>query len=66
MIGGSPLIEASDRGASAVEYGLLIAAIAVAIVVAIFGLGTVIQAQYVESCNGLDATFNDPDVTCTP
>ena len=32
-----------DRGASAVEYGLLVAAIAAVIVVVVFGLGTLVK-----------------------
>ena len=32
-----------DRGASAVEYGLLVAAIAAIIVAAVFGLGTLVS-----------------------
>ena len=40
---------ASDRGASAVEYGLLIAAIAAVIVGIVFGLGGVIQGVFTKS-----------------
>jgi pilus assembly protein Flp/PilA len=32
-----------DRGASAVEYGLLVAAIAAVIVAVVFGLGTLVR-----------------------
>jgi Flp pilus assembly pilin Flp len=34
-----------DRGASAVEYGLMVAAIAAVIVGVTFGLGTLVQAR---------------------
>jgi pilus assembly protein Flp/PilA len=37
---------ARDRGASAVEYGLLVAAIAAVIVGVVFGLGNLIQAKF--------------------
>ena len=36
----------SDRGASAVEYGLLIAAVAAVVVVAIFALGGMIDNTF--------------------
>lgn len=35
-----------DRGASAVEYGLLIAGIAALIIVAVFALGPIIAEQF--------------------
>lgn len=37
---------ARDRGASAVEYGLLVAAIAAIIVAAVFGLGSLINGVF--------------------
>ena len=39
-----------ERGASAVEYGLLIAGIAALIVVAVFALGPVIRDAFTETC----------------
>ncbi len=48
---------AKDRGASAVEYGLLVAAIAAVIVGVVFGLGTLVQnvfsstSSHLSSCN---------------
>ena len=38
--------KAADQGATAVEYGLLVAAIAAVIVAVVFGLGTVIQGVF--------------------
>jgi pilus assembly protein Flp/PilA len=38
-----------DEGASAVEYGLLVAAIAAVIVVAVFALGTVVNNSFVDT-----------------
>jgi pilus assembly protein Flp/PilA len=35
-----------DRGASAVEYGLLVAAIAAVIVGIVFGLGTLVKSKF--------------------
>ncbi|QBR94197.1 Flp family type IVb pilin [Nocardioides euryhalodurans] len=43
-----------ERGASAVEYGLLIAGIAALIVVAVFALGPVLSGQFEDTC----ATIN--------
>ena len=49
-----------DRGASAVEYGLLVAAIAALIVIVVFGLGKVVSNVFskTSSCisNGSTAT----------
>jgi pilus assembly protein Flp/PilA len=43
-----------DKGASAVEYGLLIAAIAAVIVVIVFALGKVVQSKFQNTCNAVD------------
>ena len=40
------LAKMEERGASAVEYGLLIAGIAALIVVAVFALGPVLSSQF--------------------
>ena len=39
-----------DRGASAVEYGLLIAGIAAIIVVAVFALGGITDGAFKDTC----------------
>ncbi|WP_336922683.1 Flp family type IVb pilin [Aquipuribacter sp. SD81] len=56
----------SDEGATAVEYGLIIAAIAAAIVVAVIGLGTFVSNNLFsvgcETMNAAQATNTD----CTP
>jgi pilus assembly protein Flp/PilA len=41
-----------DRGASAVEYGLMVAAIAAVIVAVVFGLGSVVRNafEHTSSC----------------
>ena len=38
--------EAADRGASAVEYGLMVAAIAAVIVAVVFGLGGLVKTAF--------------------
>ncbi len=45
-----PRVTRGDHGASAVEYGLLIAAIAAVIVLAVFAVGRATQASYDETC----------------
>lgn len=45
-----------ERGASAVEYGLLIAGIAALIVVAVFALGPVVEGAFNETCASITAS----------
>ena len=48
-----------DEGASAVEYGLLVAAIAAVIVGIVFGLGTIVHTQYSKTSSCVaDTTSN--------
>ena len=42
-----------ETGASAVEYGLLVAAIAALIVVVVFGLGGVVKSVFSETCSNV-------------
>jgi pilus assembly protein Flp/PilA len=43
-----------DEGASAVEYGLLVAAIAAIIVLLVFAVGKFVKAGFQETCDGID------------
>ena len=43
----------SDDGASAVEYGLLVVAVAAVIVAVVFALGVVTGNQYSETCDAI-------------
>jgi pilus assembly protein Flp/PilA len=52
-----------ERGASAVEYGLLIAGIAAVIVIATFALGGVTDAMFNHTCDELDAAAST-SATC--
>jgi pilus assembly protein Flp/PilA len=54
----------SDRGASAVEYGLLIAAIAGVIIAIVFGLGEVIGGVFSDSCNGIGTAATQSTTRC--
>lgn len=57
----SPFVRAhrggNDSGASAVEYGLLVAAIAAVVVVVVFALGGLVKDKFQETCKGI-ATGN--------
>lgn len=44
-----------DTGASAVEYGLIVFAIAALIVLAVVGLGDITKSLFSESCSQIDA-----------
>jgi len=59
---------AHDRGASAVEYGLMVAAIAAVIVAVVFGLGTVVRNTFTDTCNEISGgNGGTPDVAnCGP
>ena len=45
---------ARDRGASAVEYGLMVAAIAAVIVGLVFGIGIIIRGAFSNTCTALN------------
>jgi len=47
--------KARDRGASAVEYGLLVAAIAAVIVGIVFGLGTLVSGVFSKTSSCISA-----------
>ena len=44
------LAKMEERGASAVEYGLLIAGIAAIIVIAVFALGPIVKEAFTDTC----------------
>lgn len=52
-----------DEGASAVEYGLLIAAIAALIVIIVFALGGIIRDVFQNTCDEIKS--EGPTVTTT-
>jgi pilus assembly protein Flp/PilA len=45
--------DVKDRGASAVEYGLMVAAIAAVIVAVVFGLGGLVRNSFTDTCREL-------------
>jgi pilus assembly protein Flp/PilA len=46
--------DVKDRGASAVEYGLMVAAIAAVIVAIVFGLGGLVRETFQDTCASID------------
>ena len=52
------LAKMEERGASAVEYGLLIAGIAALIVVAVFALGPLLQDAFGDTCDTIKANVS--------
>lgn len=56
-----------ERGASAVEYGLLIAGIAALIVVIVFALGPIVRDAFEKTCDEIASGDNITSTTnCTP
>jgi len=49
------LAKKDERGASAVEYGLLIAGIAALVVVAVFALGPIVKEAFTDTCDEIDS-----------
>jgi pilus assembly protein Flp/PilA len=58
------LAKMEERGASAVEYGLLIAGIAALIVIAVFALGPIIKEAFTDTCDEIVAGNTDITATC--
>lgn len=50
-----------DAGASAVEYGLIVFAIAAVIAVAVFALGLVTQETYSDACDSFSQEYQSTD-----
>jgi pilus assembly protein Flp/PilA len=44
----------NEKGASAVEYGLLVAAIAAIIIVLVFVIGKYVKGAFQQTCNGFE------------
>lgn len=60
------LAKMEERGASAVEYGLLIAGIAALIVVAVFALGPIIKEAFADTCTAITSPADSTvDGSCT-
>jgi pilus assembly protein Flp/PilA len=44
----------ADDGASAVEYGLLVAAIAAVVILLVFAIGTYVKGAFKDTCDAFD------------
>ena len=53
-----------ENGASAVEYGLLVAAIAAIIVLIVFAIGKFVQKGFSDTCKGLQSGITGAGTTC--
>jgi pilus assembly protein Flp/PilA len=54
----------ADDGASAVEYGLLVAAIAALVVIIVFALGGLIRDVFNETCKEIDKGTSATAANC--
>lgn len=54
-----------ETGASAVEYGLLVALIAAVIVVAVIGLGKLVGGAFTQTCTGIQSGVTVSGATCS-
>ena len=54
-----------ESGASAVEYGLIVAAVAAVTVIILFALGGVVRDLFTESCTTI-ASEASPTSSCAP
>jgi pilus assembly protein Flp/PilA len=57
-------LKASDRGASAVEYGILVAAIAAVIVAVVFVIGGQVQSGFKTTCTNMNGKAGITAATC--
>ncbi len=53
-----------ERGASAVEYGLLVAGIAAIVVVAVMALGPIVKEAFADTCTAIVAGNKSISTTC--
>lgn len=53
----------NDEGASAVEYGLLVAAIAAVIVIIVFALGKLVNGAFTKTCSAINSNGANSSTT---
>jgi len=58
------LAKMEERGASAVEYGLLIAGIAAVIVVAVMALGPIVKSAFKSTCDAIVSGNSNVSGSC--
>jgi pilus assembly protein Flp/PilA len=54
----------NEKGASAVEYGLLVAAIAALIVIIVFALGGVVKEVFTDTCGEITSNASTVSASC--
>ena len=59
-------VTTKDRGASAVEYGLMVAAIAAVIVGTVFALGGFVKSAFDDTCTAINSQTTPGCVTTPP
>ena len=64
LVSGSRPSNAED-GASSVEYGLLVAAIATVIVIIVFALGGVVRNLFSSTCDTISTNASSVTSTCS-
>ena len=52
-----------EKGASAVEYGLLVAAIAAVIVIIVFALGKLVNGAFTKTCSAINSNGANSSTT---
>ena len=55
----------SEEGASAVEYGLLVALIAAVVVLAVFAIGKLVHKGFQDTCTGIEGGVSGSGADCT-
>jgi pilus assembly protein Flp/PilA len=58
------LANLQDRGASAVEYAILVAAIAAVVIVAVFALGSTVKDSFSTTCDKVASGATPGSATC--
>ena len=62
----TPTARRTEEGASAVEYGLLVALIAAVVVVAVFALGSLVRNTFQDTCQSIeDNGTSSSDAGCS-
>jgi pilus assembly protein Flp/PilA len=56
----------AETGASAVEYGLLVALIAAVIVLAVFALGGLVRNTFNQTCDEIQTSAEIENTECAP
>ena len=59
------MVTKNEEGASAVEYGLLVAAIAALIVIIVFALGNVVKNTFDDTCDTIAGDGVNAEANCT-